>query len=109
MGPHKHQYKTGDKVQIKSYEWFKEYADKYGVISNINGADMNLKMAQYCGQILTIEEDYEFSYKMKDNDFIWTDGMIECKVGEEITKETTEEQIHNDMFHLALKFYQTLF
>lgn len=45
---------------------------------------MNLKMAQYCGQILIIEEDYEFSYKMKENDFVWTDGMIECKVGEVI-------------------------
>jgi hypothetical protein len=84
MGPQKHLYTTGDKVQIKSYEWFKEHADKYGVISNINGADMNLKMAQYCGQILIIEEDYEFSYKMKENDFVWTDGMIECKVGEVI-------------------------
>ena len=75
----KHLYNTGDRVKIKSYEWFKNNADKYGVIYNINGegVDMTLEMAKYCGQILTIEEDYELSYKMKENEYVWTDSMIE--------------------------------
>lgn len=81
---HKHLYNIGDKVKIKSYEWFKNNADKYGVIYNVNGegADMNLEMAKYCGQILTIEEDFEASYKMKENKYVWTDSMIEGIVDE---------------------------
>lgn len=73
-------YKTGDKVLIKSYQWFKENANIYGTVLNLNGADMHREMSRYCGKILTIEKNYQWSYKMFENSHIWTDGMIEKKI-----------------------------
>ena len=84
-------YKVGDKVLIKSLDWYNENKNKYG---NINCGYMSFTsdMTIYCGAVLTIcDIKDEFSYyQMEKCEYMFMDYMIECKVGEE-TKS------HNNM------------
>ena len=82
-------YKVGDKVKIKSLDWYNENKNKYGNI--ICGyMPFTSDMSIYCGEVLTIcDINEEFSYyHMKKCEYQFTDEMIECKVGEESKLET---------------------
>lgn len=46
-------YKVGDKVKIKSREWYEEYKSQCGAIK-CKGACFVPEMAQYCGRTATI-------------------------------------------------------
>ena len=73
-------YKAGDKVRIKSLDWYNE--------NNVNGDDIleNIGifpffpyMARFCGQVLTIKDIHITYYTMEETDYhtCWTDEMIE--------------------------------
>ena len=73
-------YKVGDKVRIKSLDWYNE--------NNVNGDDIieNIGifpffpyMARFCGQVLTIKDIHITYYTMEETDShtCWTDEMIE--------------------------------
>ena len=84
-------YKVGDKIRIKSLDWYNENKNKYGNI--ICGyMPFTSEMSIYCGEVLTIcDIKDEFSYyHMKKCEYMFTDEMIEGKVGEETTT-------HNNM------------
>jgi hypothetical protein len=79
-------YKVGDKVRIKSIDWYNE--------NNVNGDDIleNIGifpffpyMARFCGQVLTIKDIHITYYTMEETDYYtcWTDEMIEGLVEEE--------------------------
>ena len=77
-------YKVGDKVKIKSREWYKANKDKYGTVYCGDIAFVK-SMSRYCGKELTIERIFDFNtvtYEMlEDPDrFDSNDGMIECLV-----------------------------
>ena len=68
-------YKVGDKVLIKSLDWYNENKNETGRIGIFIPA-----MSRYCGKIVTIkrvEEEFE-RYLMSECPFYWTDEMIEC-------------------------------
>lgn len=76
-------YKAGDKVRIKSLDWYKANKDKDG---RIYCGDILFirRMSRYCGKELTIKhisiciDAYEMT---EDLDcFDWNDDMIECLV-----------------------------
>ena len=80
-------YKVGDKVRIKSIDWYNE--------NNVNGDDIleNIGifpffpyMARFCGQVLTIKDIRITYYTMEETDYYtcWTDEMIEGLVEEEV-------------------------
>ena len=74
-------YKAGDKVKIKSLEWYKENKDDIGIVEcgeYVFGGEMR----EYCGKVLTINEVNLDLYEMCEDgsDFAWTDEMIECLV-----------------------------
>ena len=84
-------YKVGDKVRIKSKDWYEKNRN-FGRYIGLPLDDFNYLMAKHCGEIATITEILEDSvYKIgidKDN-FNWTDKMFEedfdfkqLKVGE---------------------------
>lgn len=63
-------YQVGDRVKIKSFDWFR------------NGACIGFStlMSKYCGEVLTIQsKNNAKSYFMKEDggQFYWTDDMIE--------------------------------
>ena len=76
-------YEVGDKVRIKSLDWYNENKDKIGLIY-FDYANFIPEMSQYCDEILTIKrvvEGCEY-YCVSECIFAWTDEMIECKVEE---------------------------
>ena len=84
-------YKVGDKVKIKSLDWYNENKNKYGNIK-CGYMPFTSNMSIYCGAVLTIcDINEEFSYyQMEKCEYMFMDYMIECKVEEE-TKS------HNNM------------
>ena len=91
-------YKVGDKVRVKSLEWYNKNKDADNhvkLIGNNNGSYNFIKpMSEYCGQIVTIcgvdnvDEYYDI---MDDNgDYFWTDEMFE-KQAENYNKYRLDE------------------
>ena len=80
-------YKVGDRVRIKSLDWYNENKDKYGFV-DFSTSVFVPGMSQFCGKIVTIEDVFEEEddvvYCMEGIDYDWTDEMIECKVEEQI-------------------------
>ena len=85
-------YKVGDKVRIKSLEWYKANRGTSGDIA-IGGTFFRDFMSQFCGSVVTIESitliDNLICYRIKEDGkhYCWTDEMIEGLVEEE-TKST---------------------
>ena len=79
-------YKIGDKVRIKSLDWYNKNKDEYGQIYNCGPYTFKSQMSEYCGCVMTITKRYSRSYKMKEDKTEWhfTDAMIEGKIDEYI-------------------------
>ena len=80
-------YKVGDRVRIKSLDWYNENKDKDGEI--VCGEFAFLEgMKKFCSETLTILEDVDDGYLMLEDDhgYVWTDEMIEGLVEEEISQ-----------------------
>ena len=94
LQPHKEQeimkYKVGDKVKIKSLDWYNTNKDKedgsYVDLIHTTSGNYNFveQMCEFCGKIVTIKEVYvhNLCYDIVEDDgaFCWTDDMIECLV-----------------------------
>ena len=83
-------YKIGDRVRIKSVDWYNENKDKVGNIlykrdGSVYPVFFSKYMSNFCGEILTIKSVFKHSYHMNETSSceFWTDEMIECKVEEE--------------------------
>ena len=75
-------YKVGDKVRIKSLDWYNENKNKFGNVWGHYPFDKD--MSKYCGKVMTISHIRGDHYTMVENLVnYWTDNMIECKVEEE--------------------------
>lgn len=73
----KHQ--VGDKVRVKSLEWYESNKNKNNIVKLGNGAVFADIMREYCGKELIIVEVYEGFYKTEGNGFCWYDDMFEEK------------------------------
>ena len=73
-------YKVGDKVRIKSLDWYYENRDKIGQIDCGNVCFVR-NMATLCGKIVSISSILPtlevYRIKEDDGEFNWTDEMIE--------------------------------
>lgn len=70
-------YKVGDKVKIKSLDWYNDNRDYNG---NVECGFYYFieEMSKYCGKILTIGDVYRNEYELQeDENFIWTDDMFD--------------------------------
>ena len=78
----KMKYKVGDKIRIKSLDWYnKNKNEKEQIVCD---KDTFIKdMATYCGRILTIKDIKKCKYMVEENIWNWTDEMIEGLVNEE--------------------------
>ena len=77
-------YNVGDKVRIKSLDWYNENKDEYGYIDCGSRAFFT-QMSDWCGKIVTIKEICKTDcYHLEEYDFDWTDEMIEGLVEEEV-------------------------
>jgi hypothetical protein len=72
-------YNVGDRVLVKSIDWYNENKDKYGFV-DFSTSVFVPGMSQFCGKIVTIEDVFEEDdvvYCMEGIDYDWTDEMIE--------------------------------
>ena len=80
-------YKVGDKVRIKSLDWYNENRN---ILGNVDCGDalMTFEKIRFCGKIVTISSisDVTDRYKIEEDNglWIWTDEMIEGLVEDEI-------------------------
>ena len=77
-------FNVGDKVKIKSLDWYKANKDKNGAVY-CGDIPFIKSMSKYCGKELTIARVFNFNtttYEMREDmdKFDWNDGMIECLV-----------------------------
>ena len=87
-------YKVGDKVKIKSLDWYNANRNYYG---NVECGFYYFieEMSKYCGKILTIGEVYRNEYELQEGEnFIWTDEMFDCFIEkDDVESKTTSEQM----------------
>ena len=87
----KHKYNVGDKVRIKSIDWYNVNKNKTGNVP-CREYDFVSDMSVFCGKILTIDIDFEDgTYLMKEDTdgFVFADEMIEGLVEEESNIDLT--------------------
>ena len=90
-------YKVGQKVIVKSLDWYNENKDEYGYVRCIDSL-FTPEHSKYCGCEFTISHITEFqipSYIMENNGHEWTDEMIEGLV--------EEGNIHNEWTGLKVE------
>lgn len=100
-------YKPGDKVRIKSLDWYK--ANECSGRVMCDGLGFLEMMSEYCGEELTIDfiftDERGSGYVMKETKIQWrfTDGMIEGLVDAEPQEKMVSLDkvcdILNDMLH----------
>lgn len=87
-------YKVGDRVRIKSLDWYNDNRDYYG---NVECGFYYFieEMTKYCGETLTIGEIYRNYYELQeDENFIWTDDMFDSIIEkDDVESKTTSEQM----------------
>ena len=83
-------YNVGDRVRIKSLDWYNKNKDNYGAIYAGNGFCFWKNMVRHCGEIMKItivkvdpEDSNKGYYFMENSKKRWTDEMIEGLVEEE--------------------------
>ena len=97
-------YKVGDKVRIKSLDWYNENKDEYGNIrfrisQAVYPIFFSKIMSEFCGKIVTVKKINDGSYYMKEtsNCEFWTDEMIEGLAEEEKIEFTEEDKYWCDI------------
>ena len=81
-------YKIGDKIKVKSLEWYNENKNKYGTVK-CREAYFQPTMSKFCGNILTIKSIDKTinAYIVEENNYYWDDDMFENLVEEEMYKD----------------------
>ena len=93
-------YKVGDKVKIKSLDWYNKnkdedgevcvYGDSYAIFIQV--------MTKFCGQTVTISEVVDDLYGILEDggDYSWADYMIECLIEPAIENKPQEKMVSLD-------------
>ena len=89
-------YKVGDRVLIKSIDWYNENKTIHGDIWFDNAVFVG-GQSLYCGCELTIRLVTYDSYYVIENDYYWTDEMIEGLVEKE-TKSKYEDEVTEEYY-----------
>lgn len=91
-------YKVGDRVRIKSLDWYNRNKDDYGSIYAGNGFCFWKNMVRHCGEIMKItivkvdpEDSNKGYYFMENSEERWTDEMIEGLVEDEVKPKYEDE------------------
>ena len=82
-------YKVGDKVKIKSLDWYNENKNKFGKVwTSGEQIPFDKCMSEWCGKMMTISHVRADHYTMvEDLMGYWTDEMFEDLVEEETKSE----------------------
>lgn len=98
-------FKKGDKVRVKSLEWYNENKDAEGLVyvdksTNITFTD---EMKWMCGYVMQIKEVYDDYYEVFGYVGCWQDWMFEDEPDVEKNQEITNEQKTQDVRNKIIK------
>lgn len=79
--------KVGDKVKIKSREWYEKWKDEEGNIDGIGTHDFLLEMSKYCGKVFKVKNKIFSVFTLEDARFGWIMSMFEEVYPKESSKE----------------------
>ena len=90
-------YKVGDRVRIRSKEWYKSHKNKFGKIwtDSLSGEGtvcFDHDNAKYCGKEVTIFSIEPENYVLRGIPYEWTDEMIEGLAEELLDNDVKEHQ-----------------
>lgn len=93
-------YKVGDRVKIKSLDWYNNNKNKFGKVwtKGLDGESQicfDSYMKPYCGMEDVIFSVKQENYILKNNSCAWTDDMIEGLVEEDKPKFKVGDKITN--------------
>lgn len=104
-------YKVGDKVRVKSLEWYNANKDEDGDVPLIQMCDSKYnfvtEMSRFCGKTVTINNvSHRGYYDIKEDDccFYWTDEMFDGLVDETepqekmVSLEKVEEWLYKNFY-----------
>lgn len=93
-------HNIGDKVRVKSLEWYNENKNSYHCIKFYTDVWFWVHMSEYCGKIVTISDIYFSNHNITtynivedDGTYIWTDDMFEGLAKEETIQPVVFENI----------------
>lgn len=90
-------YKVGDRVRIKSLDWYEKNKDLCGVVHyDVSGFSFPHQMSRFCGEVLTIEVISGPTIKMIEDNGLWAwhEKMIEGLAwSDEDEMKQMEEQV----------------
>lgn len=104
-------YSVGQKVKIRSLEWYQDNVNRYGIIE-CGKYEFFEPMNEYCGKVVTIKRIDDDNYRI-DTDkgtFCWTDEMIEGLAEDEnnplaeIVVDTVKESNDRDQIVIDSRF-----
>lgn len=70
-------YKVGDRVRVKSIEWYNENKNPIGVVWVPEGIAFGNDRVYFCGKIVEIKAAYANRYTIHGSPWAWTDEMFE--------------------------------
>ena len=79
--------KVGDKVKVKSREWYEKWKNEDGKIDGIGSHIFLLEMSKYCGKVFKVEDVICSWFTLKDARFGWIMSMFEEVYPQESSKE----------------------
>lgn len=94
-------YKVGDKVRIKSKEWWDAQPKDVDGDVTCNKECFTRCMAEYCGKVATISHIDDVTYNLKEFDYYWTDEMFDDSYNPE--KTTLSEEMIKDIAEVVKK------
>ena len=71
-------YNIGDKVKVKSLEWYNNNTSNANFICCANFIPFTQSMSIFCGCVMTIKSiDRDNVYYVEENHYVWTEDMFE--------------------------------
>ena len=94
-------FNAGDKVRIKSIQWYNENKNGNGEVITAQGSTFYKRMARFCGDSRVIKAVYGTFYRLENDSFDdnWNDDMIEGK----FKAPKTQEEINNYLSEIPIK------
>ena len=88
-------YKEGDKVKVKSLDWYNKNKNERGNV-RLKGESFVDEMSKYCGKEVTISKLYNNKYSISENDrWVWTEEMFEdTNMKELVISEEKDKEIY---------------
>ena len=92
-------YKVGDKVKVKSLEWYDENNIENGF--EIDDVRFDPDMCKYCGKtaIITVESKGYYKLSIDSGEWFWDDWMLE-------DESNSSDQLKEKRFHAACSAMQ---